>query len=1100
MKSLSVALVIAGVLLAGCTQNEKPQLTLQDPMSLAPRPVAGQEAELANRLNRYLGQTDFLTLGYNRALRGGLESAQDVKAAAAPGGRQEQESDVFKVGNPGSKLLYLLNSSRGLQIISYAKGVDQPELVGRVNPTGNGSDTMYSDLERGRLMVLENVYRGDARDARIVVYDVKDPKKPYISDMVEVEGRIVDSRIVGDVLYVATHQITSNQTRWGWSSQKVSGGKVQSYNLKGDKIAKVQEVAMQLPITHGELMNIQNEGDKYYLVGVQSESGWLWWDRQSAVEVIDISSPTGKIETAMTVYAKGRIGERSQTKIHNGYLVVTSNYTVNPTDRTPIARVAVEAFKLPGEQPDVLTEDEAEYRRLHIERILAKTEESKREEVREQLLKDAELGLKGRFIRLKNGSLKKLVADSAVTSGDTTGLSASLQDVRYQDNLLYVFWVPANMADPLDVFNLGDLEKGVKYEGRLEYEGWVARSFPMTYKGRKFIIGLGWIVENANNENMRRYPQAIILEVKNGKRRTRDKQTGEIREVESIVFEKVPGAQVTMKADEHVWANLNTVDREIEVRMDTESRGEILFSAYKWGKNTFSEGGQLIRFDLEEAYQGFGETALEVGPFLQAPASWLRRVFVNKEIGMINAFATENLSTFNTQGLKAAQSAKAVSVLELARNITSYFTLQTKDGVKGVQVIQSGDYRDQKTGLRVVDARNADAEKKDIQAEAVIPGSLVDAVKIDGGKALLVLTSKYEYTEKKTTYTYNLARVELTEKGEVAVDQRSWDDEVQSRRVDFGVRGSALTPIRGGKVLVSTGGKVQLVEEGKSLNPQLLSTEACPTGKDLVSVELKEVSGRLVFVVTENFEDQLMQTVQKKSIVTASLEGQTLKCGVTVNIPGEPVMFVGDQLVTQDRYSKDTQVTYEEYEQRGDNGEIKKVRYQVLKTLEANAFTLVQVKGTAVLRDITSELNTQYGTLSGTQLQGTSKLYFLKTADNNRYEDAQLATLEVESGRLVSSTWALQGVTGYANLVNLAAVKDGQAVAVISTDGSNRVYRVEENRRPEVIKFRPVKEDGTLGEPTDKIEGYIYGKVHYTPGQNSLEIASGLRGIIQLFL
>ena len=75
---------------------------------------------------------------------------------------------------------------------------------------------------------------------------------------------------------------------------------------------------------------------------------------------------------------------------------------------------------------------------------------------RDVLTADAETGLKGRFVKQVATSgataLTKPLADSTVTVGNTQGLSASLQDVRFHDGLLYVYWVPANNIDPLDLF------------------------------------------------------------------------------------------------------------------------------------------------------------------------------------------------------------------------------------------------------------------------------------------------------------------------------------------------------------------------------------------------------------------------------------------------------------------------------------------------------------------------------------------------------------------------------------------------------------------------------------------------------------------------
>jgi len=143
------------------------------------------------------------------------------------------------------------------------------------------------------------------------------------------------------------------------------------------------------------------------------------------------------------------------------------------TDVANILRIAVESFKFPTDSSEVISQDEAKYRTLHIDREYAKVERELRaqgitgealenmlKDAKAELLADSELGLQGRFVKTQSESsshaLVKPVADSVITVGSTQGLSANLQDVRYDNNLLYAFWVPANNIDPLDVFDIGN--------------------------------------------------------------------------------------------------------------------------------------------------------------------------------------------------------------------------------------------------------------------------------------------------------------------------------------------------------------------------------------------------------------------------------------------------------------------------------------------------------------------------------------------------------------------------------------------------------------------------------------------------------------------
>lgn len=77
-------------------------------------------------LSRNIGQTEFANPGYGLMLQSarsgdGLE-AVPASASKSSDQRAVQEADVFKIGKKGSKLLYLLNSMRGLQVVSYADG------------------------------------------------------------------------------------------------------------------------------------------------------------------------------------------------------------------------------------------------------------------------------------------------------------------------------------------------------------------------------------------------------------------------------------------------------------------------------------------------------------------------------------------------------------------------------------------------------------------------------------------------------------------------------------------------------------------------------------------------------------------------------------------------------------------------------------------------------------------------------------------------------------------------------------------------------------------------------------------------------------------
>ncbi|MES2854962.1 MAG: beta-propeller domain-containing protein, partial [Bdellovibrionota bacterium] len=518
------------------------------------------------QLQRRIGQTEFLNPIWGHDGCGANcqnepqqdESKQDQK-------REEQEADIFKIGEAGSKLLYLMNSYRGLQVVSFEDGAENPKLVGRAPSSGYSPNEMYLDEKHDRLIVVETGWYTGEEQTKLSVYDVTDSRRPKITQNVVVTGHVVDSRMVGNVLYVA--------------SRKADVGYVTSYSLSKAEITIVQQMKLSLKVSYQKNMNIVVSGEgaatKYYLIATLSEKDWSWWDDASIIEVVDITDPNGRIVPLMSAAARGRVEERTQTSIKNDTLIVTSNYR----NKDQPLRIAVETFKLPTAGAEVIDQDEANYRLAHIERQLKGKSGVEYEKLKDKLLGDADLGLRGRFIRAGE-SLRKIVNDSIVTVGDGSGLHANLQDARYTGDLLYAFWVPQNEIDPFDIFDISHPENGIKHISRLQFDGWIDRAIPFTSQGRRFVLGLGWVVSVVDNEENRRQPQAMLFEVV---------QSGE-------KYKAVEIAQLSFKGS-NIWADFNDQDKMIEVRFTADGAGEVLFGAQKYKEGAYSAGGQIVRFN-----------------------------------------------------------------------------------------------------------------------------------------------------------------------------------------------------------------------------------------------------------------------------------------------------------------------------------------------------------------------------------------------------------------------------------------------------------------------------------------------------------------------
>jgi len=1118
-KSLILFISFAALALTSCTQSrtgEAPVVSTSHAFRLMPSPA--DQTLWTSQLSRYAGQTEYLTLN-----PWGSDAAVVVEAAApASKGseREEQEADVFKIGKPGSKEVYLLNNYRGLQIVSFTKGADKPEILGRVNPTGNYPQRMYSDLNNNRLIVIENIYKNDKTSSRLVIYDVSKSSAPVISSIVDITGYSVDSRIVGSVLYLATYESQNNGSMW---YEEASNGKVVSYDLKAKEITAISEFKMKLPISSPEMMNIQTSGTgvdaKYYLVAIQTEMNrdwWSWWSGPAAVEIIDITDANGVIKPLMTANVKGFISERSSTLIRNGYLIVTSNYIVDSQAEEQTLRIAVEAFQLPKQNAEIISSQEAQYRQLHIDRQVSAAADADKQKLQEQLITDSALGLKGRFVQEDNGSLKKIVADSDVTVGDTNGQSASLQDVRYDGNYLYAFWVPADQVDPLDVFDIGNLDQGVKHLGRLEFDGWIEKSFPITFQNRKFIVGLGWIVPAVDTEDSQRRMQAKMFEIKTEKRSERDPVTGNIITFDKVVATLVPGAEVVITMDGgSVYADLNSPDRYIQLMMDPSSpgKGQILFEAASYEAGSYRQGGQIIQIDLNEAVLGLGSTSISKGPFLEANEGWLRRMFANPELAnMYTAFSDTSLSTFATissgQGL-----VNTLSVLELARNINAYYVIKGSQSDVGVQMISNYNYGETSSvELRTVKTDAADAELTKVLGAVKIVGRFEDSLVYEGSKSILLLTSenistKQDSQDSMSTTKYSLTKVILNATQEIQTSVQSWTEKhsynwnLSSTAVPRFEGDANITLLSDGTVLIKTE-QAQILKANQTLNLVAINDSTCPKASETKSVIVKEIDGQLVYFTQQAVDiENVKGAATKNTISLATLSAGNLVCTAEINIPGTPVMIAGTQLVFEDLYASDVKIVEEEY--KNEDG----TKIYSLKTKNINALSLVEIQTTnkASLLDSTTDISTNYGMEQTSRISGDQNFYVIRNQNSDSWmyssQDPELVTLSVENKRFVTTSAYLDGAKGYTQMVGL--VQGAQKIAVIESEAGVQVFALNKDQRPEVINFRMTKEDGSISEAYSALEigGISYSPmINYTEAQNSLEVAAGNRGVVQLYL
>jgi hypothetical protein len=734
----------------------------------ATEPVAERvtRSQRDQQLRRSSGQTRFLSASENfMAQRGALEAT--AMSASAGGSlqsgtaqREVVEADVFTVDEE-TKTLILLNGQRGLQTVSASN-----ELLGRAAASGNAPNDMYR-VFRGdskRVVVLEQDYqrrydeqqgaRGGAAKIRIVTYDVSDPSRPKLLESLPLEGTIADSRLVGDVLYLAA-SVYPNQNDYGYygPQQQEAKGRVYSIKVTGEKLELVHTHEIGLPQVGAEMMQIVetpvgNGKFTYHLLALSpgadmTTRGWSW-ERGSAIEVVDITDPSGKATSVLKVNARGYIDKRTQLTLRDGHLLAASNYIAKEGDwNSTIRRVSVESWALPKARGNkTLSEQEASFRRSFLERELAKgkgkgLDEDELDGLREELLDAKDTGLRGYFVRQGEGKpLTKLVPDSQANTGDTNGQSASLRDVRFHGNKILAFWVPGNMIDPLDIFLLANGK--VVYANRTEFDGWIETARVFEHGGRTFLLGLGFTVPAANNDRNRRYPQAKLFEIveEGGKHVAKAVATHVIR-------------------DKNMWPSLSGPDRYLDARANEKGEGSVMFTVATRTKDGYVQGGKLLGFDLNAALVGDADKVFQEGALLAGNADWIRRLFVRSDIVHRVMFSDKALADFGpvANGVGSPKHIqRAAEVLELARNLRHYVTLGA-DHTVGVQVVSdNASYwyfsgQAQTTELRVVTDSHADAERGAVKQIVTLPGTFEGHTIVDHGEAgqeLLVLVRRTE--------------------------------------------------------------------------------------------------------------------------------------------------------------------------------------------------------------------------------------------------------------------------------------------------------------------------------------------------------------------
>jgi hypothetical protein len=282
--------------------------------------------------------------GYGGVLAGGrAEDASNSGATpAAPAPTTEQaapvepstprlieESDIYKLSENGDTI-FVLNRYRGLQIIDLTD-LAAPRIVGRAPIYGYPRE-MYVRGSRAYIIVSDyyTFWREDVLAADLGPYafygsqlrivDIADRTRPRVVGEIHLDGDVVDSRIVGSVMY-----LVSNRTPWYHrydTSDYVDKTQILSVDISDP--ANVHVVQVKDFPRNGWEHHIMVTSDVIYLASSGYESTAWPSSYTTRIRYIDIRDPTGKIELRGEATVPGRVMDRWSMDEYQGVLRVAS--------------------------------------------------------------------------------------------------------------------------------------------------------------------------------------------------------------------------------------------------------------------------------------------------------------------------------------------------------------------------------------------------------------------------------------------------------------------------------------------------------------------------------------------------------------------------------------------------------------------------------------------------------------------------------------------------------------------------------------------------------------------------------------------------------
>lgn len=319
-RTTSLLGLAGALLLAACGQANRPVPDDDDPLG---EPLLGDGA--TDFISYVPGDSGYasgdggLSAGSAESGTGGTAGTDD-SAGTNEAERAITEADIIQLD--GDRL-FALSQYSGLSVVDVSNPA-RLSLVGNLRFRATPFE-MYLDGTTAYVMFNDyGYYDVDEENgawvwvssSRMQAIDVSNPAAPRVVGESVVPGRVADSRKVGDVIYLVTHQ-----SPYCWGCDASSSTRVTSFDASSQtEFRQIDQVIIE-SADESWTRSVSVTTERAYV------SGWGWdpsGNGSGTIDVIDISDAAGDLVKGASISIAGQIQSRWQMEEEGGVLRVIS--------------------------------------------------------------------------------------------------------------------------------------------------------------------------------------------------------------------------------------------------------------------------------------------------------------------------------------------------------------------------------------------------------------------------------------------------------------------------------------------------------------------------------------------------------------------------------------------------------------------------------------------------------------------------------------------------------------------------------------------------------------------------------------------------------